>query len=226
VASYVWWTNYDEIANRTGTSGGPNSPAEPNYSKVEDGLFIGGSVQEPPPGTRAVLNLCEQEDPYRCEIHQWNKIPDAAPAPSIDWLRQQVEFVDAQRRAGVPTYVHCAAGISRAGMVTTAYLMFKNNWGRDEALAFLRSKRPQVNPNSAFMELLQQWESEVALEKHMPTPDADTVVPGKYELLKALDNLKQFAPPGQTDDKDWKWAPLEKRVFGVETLQMMPREVK
>jgi hypothetical protein len=35
-----------------------------NYSLIEEGLFMGGDVQEPPRGTRAVLNLCEQNDPY------------------------------------------------------------------------------------------------------------------------------------------------------------------
>ena len=29
---------------------------------------------------------------------------------------------------------------------------------RDEALAYVRSKRPEVDPNSAFMELLLDWE--------------------------------------------------------------------
>src|SRR5689334_18278539 len=36
----------------------------PNYSRIEDGLYLGGFVDAPPPGTRAVVNLCEQDDPY------------------------------------------------------------------------------------------------------------------------------------------------------------------
>jgi hypothetical protein len=145
-------------------------PDEPNYSQVEDGLFIGAWIKAPPPGARAVLNLCEQEDVYHCETHLWHPIRDAAPTPDLAWLREQVEFVDSQRRAGVPTYVHCLAGVSRAGMVTTAYLMFENNWTRDEALAFLRSKRPQVNPNPAFMELLREWERQI---RHAPQAKVD-----------------------------------------------------
>lgn len=62
----------------------------PNYSEVEDGLWLGGSVAEPPPGTRAVLNLCEAEDPYRTEADRWEPIRDAVPAPGLDWLRAQV----------------------------------------------------------------------------------------------------------------------------------------
>ena len=136
-------------------------PGWPNYSMIEEGLYLGGAVHQPPKGTVAVLNLCEGEDPYRCPIHSWEPIPDAEPAPSLDWLRKRVEFVDAQRSAGIPTYVHCAGGVSRGGMVAVAYYMLKNKWSRDEALTYVRSKRDVVNPNPAFMKLLLEWETEI-----------------------------------------------------------------
>jgi hypothetical protein len=133
-----------------------------NYTRIEKGLYLGGFVKEPPPGTKAVLNLCESEDPYRCEAHVWAKIRDAAPAPSLEWLMEQVTFVARERKTGKTTY-HCHAGVSRSAMVVTAYLMLKNDWTRDEALAHLREKRPQVRPNPVFMELLTEWEQ--ALKK-------------------------------------------------------------
>jgi hypothetical protein len=133
----------------------------PGFSMIEEGLYQGGHVPEPPPGTVAVLNLCEVDDVFQCEIHRHDWIPDRAPAPSLDWLRKRVEFVDEQRRAGRVTYVHCFGGVSRAGMVMTAYEMYKNNWTRDEALQFVRSKRPVTNPNPAFTQLLKEWEDEL-----------------------------------------------------------------
>ena len=133
----------------------------PNYSRIEDGLYLGGYVAQPPPGTRAVLNLCEAEDRYAAEVHRWTPIADAEPAPNLDWLREQVEFIDVQRQAGRPVYVHCRNGVSRGGMMTVAYLMHKNRWTRDEALAFVRTKRPEVRPNPAFMALLAEWEKAV-----------------------------------------------------------------
>jgi hypothetical protein len=133
------------------------------YSFVEDGLYVGGAVDEPPPGTQAVLNLCERPDGYEKEVqvYQWSSIRDSSPAPSLNWLRTQVQFVDKQRQAGLTTYIHCYAGVSRGGMVTTAYLMQKNGWNRDETLRFLRTKRPITNPNPAFMDLLLEWEKEL-----------------------------------------------------------------
>lgn len=130
----------------------------PNYSQVENGLYLGGRVSEPPPGTQAVLNLCEQEDSYRVGVSQWEAIRDGAPAPSLDWLRQRVEFIDAQRRAGLTVFVHCDAGISRSGMVAVAYLMRRDGLSRDEALQLLRNRREVVRPNQAFMALLTEWE--------------------------------------------------------------------
>src|SRR5262249_3866782 len=105
-----------------------------NYSLIEDGLWMGGNTERPPPGTRAVLNLCELDDPYRCEVHAWKSIRDAAPAPSIDWLKEQVDFIEAQRNAGRTTFVHCVQGASRSGLVVTAYLMRKHGWTRDKAI--------------------------------------------------------------------------------------------
>jgi hypothetical protein len=139
----------------------------PNYSRIEDGLYLGGTVDRPPRGTRAVLNLCEQEDPYEAEVSAWRPIKDAEPAPSVEWLREAVAFVEANRAAGRTTYVHCRNGVSRSGMLVVAYEMRKNNWTRDEALAFVRRKRPITRPNPAFMRRLLEWEHVVKGEPAM-----------------------------------------------------------
>ena len=136
-------------------------PKKENYSAIEPGLYMGGSVEAPPPGTKVVINLCEIEDPYTVDRNVWESIPDGEPAPSLDWLRKMVAVVDEEQQAGRQTYVHCFAGISRSGMVVAAYEMFKNHWTRDQALEFIRSKRPQVKPNPAFMQRLLEWEHEV-----------------------------------------------------------------
>jgi hypothetical protein len=129
-----------------------------NYALIEDGLYVGGSVAAPPPGTRAVLNLCEKEDPYRTESYRWEAIPDTSPAPDLDWLRRQAEWVAARRQAGQTTFVHCQNGVSRSVFVVTACLMAEHRWPRDQALQFVRSRRPEARPNPAFLERLDDWE--------------------------------------------------------------------
>ncbi len=129
-----------------------------SYTRIEAGLWVGGSVERPPPGTDSVLNLCKIRDPYRVRHHAWEPIEDAAPAPSLDWLHDAVKWVDEQRRAGRTTFVHCQAGISRAAMVTAAYLMYDRGWTRDRALRHIRAERPQIAPNPAFLDLLAEYE--------------------------------------------------------------------
>jgi hypothetical protein len=80
------------------------------YSLIEDGLYVGRAVAEAPPGTRAVVNVCDLKDRYEVDHLFWEPIVDGWPPPSINWLRRVVEFIDTQRRAGYTTYIHCAAG--------------------------------------------------------------------------------------------------------------------
>jgi len=135
-----------------------NSYDQP-FTQVEDGLYIGSSMNLPPPGTRAVVNLCGQKDDYETEAYLWEPVFEAGNEPTVEWLGRVVEFIAAQRNAGRPTYVHCLAGMNRSGAVVTAYLMYEHGWGRDEALLFLQRKREVVQPNPTLMRLLAGWEA-------------------------------------------------------------------
>jgi protein-tyrosine phosphatase len=132
-----------------------------NYSLIEPGLYMGGCVARPPRGVTAVLNLCELEDSFEVEFHLWRPMVDGEPGPSLKEIRECVEFVDLQRSAGLPTFVHCRNGVSRSGMVVVAYLMYKNDWTRDRALEFVRGKRPITRPSAVLMERLLEWEREL-----------------------------------------------------------------
>ena len=163
------------------------------YSLIEEGLYVGRYVPEPPPGTKAVINLCESEDSYPVAVCLWQPIPDAPPAPSIEWLQRVVEFIKTQRQAGLTVYVHCHNGVSRSGMVTTAYLMQEHKWTRDEALAFVRSKWPIVRPNPAFMPLLTEWERAL---KEPARQKADSSQDGSRTSSGANPPHPQSLPPG------------------------------
>src|SRR5438128_8334524 len=100
-----------------------HSQAPRPYTRIEDGLYLGEATPAPPPGTKAVVNLCEREDRYQVEHTLWEPI-DGGRAPDLAWLRRVVEFIHTRRQAGDTTYVHCLAGMNRSAMVTTAYLMY------------------------------------------------------------------------------------------------------
>src|SRR5262249_19299757 len=131
---------------------------EPNYTLIVPGLYMGGYVPSPLPGTTAVLNLCETPDAYHADVQSWEPIADAEPAPTLEWLGRRVDFIGSQRQAGRVVYVHCRNGVSRSGMVVTAYLMSANGWTREEALTFVQGKRPLTRPNPAFLQRLADWE--------------------------------------------------------------------
>ena len=131
---------------------------EDPFTLIEEGLYVGNSTKTPPPRTRAVVNLCGQKDRYTVDACLWEPILEGGKEPNVAWLRRVVKFIDTQRRAGLTTYVHCLAGMNRSGMVVTAYLMYAHRWSRDRALAFVQSKRPQVQPNPQLMRLLAEWE--------------------------------------------------------------------
>src|SRR5262249_27254271 len=57
---------------------GSSSQQNANYSLIEARLYQGGSVSEPPPGTQAVINLCEKLDGY------WRTIPSYLWVPIAD----------------------------------------------------------------------------------------------------------------------------------------------
>ncbi len=132
---------------------------DPPYCRVEDGLFIGGSINQPPPGTQAVVNLCGRKDPYQINASLWEPIFEGEKEPDLAWLHRVVAFIAEQRNAGRTTYVHCFSGMNRSGAVVTAYLMSKHGWNRETALTFLQEKRPVVQPNPQLMRLLAEWET-------------------------------------------------------------------
>lgn len=132
---------------------------QPPYSLIEDGLYLGSSVREPPPGTQAVVNLCGREDPYTVEARLWEPILEGGEQePDLPWLKRVVAFIAEQRAAGRITYIHCMNGVNRSAMVTIAYLMHERELSRDGALAYVRSKRPVIQPGTDLMRLLAEWE--------------------------------------------------------------------
>jgi hypothetical protein len=138
------------------------------YHLIEDGLYLGEAVQQPPLGTQAVVNLCGAKDDYDVEYELHLPILEAGSSePSLEWLEQVVTFIDEHRQAERTVYVHCQAGVNRSSTAVIAYLMHKYQWSRDDALRFVQKQRQQASPNLQLMHLLADW------EKHLTTKYPD-----------------------------------------------------
>lgn len=72
------------------------------------------------------------------------------------YLDDATEFIATHIRRGC-VLVHCGAGISRSAAVVIAYLCRYAGMSYAEALAFVKTKRPQVAPADVFKEAIARW---------------------------------------------------------------------
>lgn len=132
-----------------------------NYTRLEEGLWLGGSVENPPPDVDAVLNLCEKEDSYKVDVYRWQPIKENSPSLGVDWLREQVKFIEVEREGKHSVYVHCQNGANRSATVVAAYLMKREKWNKEKAIAYLHDQRPEVKIKPTYQKLLSEWEKVV-----------------------------------------------------------------
>jgi protein-tyrosine phosphatase len=59
--------------------------------------------------------------------------------------------------------VHCMAGISRSSAVIIAYIMRRLGVNFENALAYVKAKRPKINPNEGFIHQLKVYEADLGL---------------------------------------------------------------
>jgi len=135
-----------------------------DITHIEDGIYQGGFIDEPnelPPYINAVVDLqAEHQDilrPDQILAFAWFPLKDIFKFPGVHWLDMVVDTVIAFHSAGLGTLIHCAAGISRAGMVDAAYWMKRKNWTPQQSLDFIRSKRPITYPNICFINGLAKY---------------------------------------------------------------------
>ncbi|XP_037294143.1 phosphatidylglycerophosphatase and protein-tyrosine phosphatase 1-like [Manduca sexta] len=93
---------------------------------------------------------------------------DIFEAPDQDKLYEGVTFINrflppGGKLSGVPSdasqvnsgsvYVHCKAGRTRSATLVGCYLMMKNGWSPEEAVQYMRTRRPHILLHT------KQWEA-------------------------------------------------------------------
>ena len=76
-------------------------------------------------------------------------------------LFHMIKLIDGYLRCGKQVLVNCFAGVSRSATIVIAYLMYKNKWNVQDAITFVRSKRPIINPNYGFVAQLYQLQDKL-----------------------------------------------------------------
>jgi len=81
-----------------------------------------------------------------------------------DQLEQCLVFIETHLMNGNNVVIHCAQGKSRSGTVFVAYMMMKKKMTYVDALAYAKSKRNIVQPNTSFEKQLIEFERSSALK--------------------------------------------------------------
>jgi len=137
-----------------------------NFSRIDDLLFVGGEfgpsqwIGLHALGIRAVLSLqAEREDRFsgppptralRLPVEDFHP-------PTIEQLHAAVAFIGDSHAAGLPVLIHCHAGVGRASLTASAYLIAQG-LSHVEAFTRVRRARPIVELNSRQLARLIEWE--------------------------------------------------------------------
>jgi predicted protein tyrosine phosphatase len=137
-----------------------------NVTRIDDLLFVGGQFrpQQWPAlhalGIRAVLSLqAEYEDAFHGPSPERTLrllVPDFH-SPTVEQLQEAIAFIQAAHDEQLPVMVHCHAGIGRASLTATAFLISRGH-SADTAFNMIRRARPIVLLNGAQRERLAEWE--------------------------------------------------------------------
>ncbi|KYN36790.1 Protein-tyrosine phosphatase mitochondrial 1-like protein [Trachymyrmex septentrionalis] len=98
---------------------------------------------------------------------------DIFQAPSQEKLQDGVNFINKfrnvsdkkldnpgtgnNRKQHGTVYVHCKAGRTRSATLVACYLITKNNWTPEEAVDYMRTKRPHILLHTAQWSALKQF---------------------------------------------------------------------
>jgi protein-tyrosine phosphatase len=95
-------------------------------------------------------------EPHRIEV-LWNATDDDfQPKPSA-LLARGVDFaVEALDREGTMVFVHCAAGVHRAPMMTLAILC-SLGWNIEDAMQLIEARRPVVDFAEVYVQSVESF---------------------------------------------------------------------
>ena len=134
-----------------------------DISKITDTIYLGNMEAAfnykklKKLGIRKVLTVMSafgNHYPENTFVHKSIDVTDDYETNLIRYFKECLLFIDGYDKV----LVHCAAGMSRSPTIVIAYLMWKKKLSLNDAIKFVKNKRPEISPNLNFMRQLQTFQ--------------------------------------------------------------------
>lgn len=140
-------------------------PHELNYDQITDHVFVGNNVccqvhfdkDLLKKGIEVDISLEEErlDKPFGVKLFTWIPVKDHT-APMQDQLAYGVAAISKAVEMSKKVYVHCQNGHGRAPTLVAAYLISEGKTV-DEAIDYIRERRPVIHPESEQIEALKTY---------------------------------------------------------------------
>ena len=134
-----------------------------DISKITDTIYLGNMEAAfnykklKKLGIRKVLTVMSafgNHYPENTFVHKSIDVTDDYETNLIRYFKECLLFIDGYDKV----FVHCAAGMSRSPTIVIACLMWKKKLSLNDAIKFVKNKRPEISPNLNFMRQLQTFQ--------------------------------------------------------------------
>lgn len=88
-------------------------------------------------------------------------VDDLDDQPINQYFEGSLKFMKDAIDKGHTVFVHCSKGVSRSSTIVLAYLISYHKYSLKDALNFIKTKRPMVQPNCGFVSKLIDFEKTV-----------------------------------------------------------------
>lgn len=138
-----------------------------SYNKIIEYIFVGDNkcckgkfVDELLKiGIKADISLEKEriDTPFGVKFYLWLPTKEHKP-PSLEQLLSGACFLKSLTEQKIKTYIHCEHGHSRSLTFVAAYLMLTKKMNVEEAINFVKIRRPEVHINPIQKKALKNFE--------------------------------------------------------------------
>ena len=127
-------------------------------------------------GVRGVVNMCQEYQgpidlyPNYDVVQLWLPTIDFQP-PSLEFVVQGVEFIQAVVEKGDSVYVHCKAGRARSATVVLCWMVKYRGMTVEQAQAKLLECRPHTNPEIYKREVVIRFVEQLNTSPPLPSSE-------------------------------------------------------